>query len=90
MLDTDHPFVLDVRRRSEFVEGHIPGAVNIAHTRLLSRLNELPSDRRLLVNCRGGARSARACSLLERNGFDCVNLAGGMLAWQKDEQLVAH
>lgn len=89
LLDTDRPFVLDVRRATEFREGHIPGAVNIAHTRLLSRLDELPRGRHLLVNCRSGARSARACSLLRRHGFECTNLAGGFLAWEQSGTLAA-
>lgn len=81
LLDTTKPFVLDVRRKTEFAEGHIAGATNIAHTRLLSRLAEVPKDRPILVNCRSGARSARACSLLQRHGYQVTNLAGGMLAW---------
>ena len=76
-------FVLDVRRASEFAAGHIPGAMNIVHTRLLSRLDELPTDRKVLVNCRSGQRSARACALLQKNGFDATNLAGGMIAWDE-------
>lgn len=81
LLDTTKPFVLDVRRKTEFAEGHIAGATNIAHTRLLSRLADVPKDRPILVNCRSGARSARACSLLQRHGYEVTNLAGGMLAW---------
>ncbi len=88
MIDTAKPFVLDVRRASEFKEGHIEGATNIAHTRLLSRLAEVPKDRHILVNCRSGARSARACSLLLKHGYHCTNLAGGMLAWQQERELV--
>ena len=83
MMDTAAPFVLDVRRASEFAEGHIPGATNIAHTRLLAHLSKVPKDRHLLVHCRGGMRSARACSLLMRHGYRCTNLAGGMLAWDQ-------
>lgn len=75
-------FVLDVRAGSEFAEGHIPGALNAPYTRLASRLGELPRDRRILVNCRSGARSARACAYLHRAGFDATNLAGGYLAWE--------
>jgi hydroxyacylglutathione hydrolase len=78
------PFVLDARRRVEFAEGHIDGAHNIAHTRLFGRMNEVPKDRHILVNCRSGARSARACSLLQKHGYRVTNLAGGMLAWQAD------
>jgi hydroxyacylglutathione hydrolase len=90
LLDTTKPFVLDVRRKTEFAEGHIGGATNIAHTRLLSRLAEVPKDRPILVNCRSGARSARACSLLQRCGYDVTNLAGGMLAWEAAKVPVEH
>jgi len=90
LLDTTKPFVLDVRRKTEFAEGHIAGATNIAHTRLLSRLAEVPKDRPILVNCRSGARSARACSLLQRHGYEVTNLAGGMLAWESAKVPVEH
>ena len=83
MLGASGPFVLDVRRMSEFAAGHIASATNIAHTRLLSRLAEVPKDRHILVNCHSGARSARACSLLQRHGYQATNLAGGFVAWQK-------
>jgi hydroxyacylglutathione hydrolase len=77
------PFLLDARRKVEFAEGHIGDALNIAHTRLLGRLSEVPKDRPILVNCRSGARSARACSLLQKHGYRVTNLAGGMLAWNE-------
>ena len=75
--------VLDVRRASEFAGGHLPGASNIAHTRLAGRMDEVPRDGKLLVNCRSGLRSARAAAYLKRAGYDVVNLKGGMLAWEK-------
>ena len=68
--------VLDVRRRSEFVEGHLPDALNIAHTRLLARKDELPTDRRLVVHCQTGVRSAAAAALLDRYGYDVVYVNG--------------
>lgn len=80
--------VLDVRRMTEFAEGHIAGATNIAHTRLASRLAEVPKGKPLLVNCRSGFRSARACALLQRRGYDVTNLRGGILAWQQTEPMV--
>ncbi|MBL4590356.1 MAG: MBL fold metallo-hydrolase [Phycisphaerales bacterium] len=73
--------VLDVRRATEFREGHIPGAINIAHTRLVSRLDEIPHNRRVLVNCLSGGRSAGSSSVLQRHGYQVVNLAGGINAW---------
>ncbi len=90
MIDREAVFVLDVRRAAEFQSGHIAGALNIAHTRLLNHLSELPRGRLILVNCHSGGRSARACALLQRHGFDACNLAGGMTAWKQANELVAH
>lgn len=75
--------VLDVRRATEFAEGHLPGARNIAHTQLAARLNDVPAGKPVLVNCLGGGRSARACALLQRNGREAINLKGGMQAWER-------
>ena len=82
-IDARAPFVLDVRRASEFAAGNIPGALNIAHTRLLGKLGEVPRDRELLVHCQAGLRSARACALLERHGYRVTNLGDGFGAYSK-------
>lgn len=74
--------LLDVRRATEFAVGHVPGAVNIAHTRLAGELAKVPKDRPVLVNCKGGGRSARACALLQRHGYTVANLGGGFTAWE--------
>jgi hydroxyacylglutathione hydrolase len=85
LIDGSAPFVLDVRRRAEFTQGAIPGAHNVAHTRLLGRLaeipREIPGDAPILVHCQLGGRSARACALLAKHGHRVVNLAGGFSAW---------
>ena len=75
--------MLDARRKTEFAAGHLPGAVNIAHTRLLARIQEVPKNRSVLVNCLGGGRSSLACSLLQKHGYQVANLAGGFNAWQQ-------
>lgn len=73
--------ILDVRRAAEFDEGHLPNAINFAHTRLACHLDELAQDARWVVHCRSGMRSARACAFLQRKGYQVVNLKGGYLAW---------
>jgi hydroxyacylglutathione hydrolase len=73
--------VLDVRRATEFAAGHLPGAINIAHTRLAACLADVPRAAPWIVNCQGGGRSARACALLRRNGYEVMNLKGGFMAW---------
>lgn len=68
-LKTGEGYLLDVRKQSEFENGHIHGAMNIAHTRLLDQIDEVPKDKPVMVSCRTGARSAVASALLEREGF---------------------
>lgn len=60
--------VLDVRRAAEHAAGHVPGSLNIAHTRLLDRLDEVPEKAELIVHCQSGARASAAASMLERAG----------------------
>ncbi|MFI4854287.1 MAG: rhodanese-like domain-containing protein, partial [Phycisphaerales bacterium JB065] len=79
--------VLDVRRKTEYNEAHLEDATNIAHTRLMSRLDEVP-DGKLLVHCRSGVRSARASAYLQRLGREVINLKGGILAWQDEHDVV--
>jgi hydroxyacylglutathione hydrolase len=82
LIESKQARVLDVRRATEFAEGHIGEAVNISHTRLGSRLGEVPTPGPVLINCRSGIRSARSCALLKRAGHEVINLRGGYLAWE--------
>lgn len=77
--------VLDVREDKEFAAGHIPKARHIPLSALASRLGELEKfkSKPIVVNCRSGQRSARACGILKKHGFEkAVNLAGGIMAWE--------
>lgn len=60
--------LLDVRKATEFAAGHLRGARNLAHTRLLPRLPEVPADQPIIVSCASGARAAGACAFLARQG----------------------
>lgn len=81
LLESDpQTVVLDVRRAVEWNDGHLETAVNIAHTRLVPRIEEVPAGSRIHVHCAGGIRSAMAVSELRRRGFDAVNVAGGWAA----------
>jgi rhodanese-related sulfurtransferase len=77
--------VLDVREPDEWEAGHIEGALHIPLAELPGRLGELPddasADEALVVVCRSGNRSGRAVAWLAQNGYDAVNLDGGMGAW---------
>lgn len=70
LMKGEDNFIVDVRKASEYEEGHIEGAFNIAHTRLLDREDELPKDKTLLVHCRTGIRASVASALLKRDGYE--------------------
>lgn len=80
LLDGD-AILLDVREESEWDAGHAPMASLIPLAEVPDHLDELPRDRLIVCTCRSGGRSLRAATYLQENGFDVVNLSGGMMAW---------
>ncbi|MBU2641529.1 MAG: rhodanese-like domain-containing protein [Gammaproteobacteria bacterium] len=85
-LYNDDALVLDVREDKEFAAGHIPKAKHIPLGQLSKRINELDKfkNKPVLVTCRSGQRSARACGMLKKAGFETVyNQAGGIIAWER-------
>ncbi len=82
--DLDEALVMiDVREPHEFAAGHAPGAILIPLGELPYRLDEMPDtdEAPVTVTCRSGNRSARAVAWLTLQGFDAVNMDGGMLSW---------
>jgi rhodanese-related sulfurtransferase len=78
------PAILDVRRRAEFDESHIPGATNVPLDELPERLAEVDREHPLAVICAGGYRSSIASSILARAGFtNMMNVQGGTEEWQR-------
>ena len=76
------PLVLDVRNPKELTQGRIEGSVNIPLNHLRERMHELPHDRPVLVHCAGGYRSSIAAGMLQQQGIEVIELAGGLAAWQ--------
>lgn len=85
MIDSGKaPLIVDVRRYSEWDEGHIEGALHIYLGRLPKRLGEIPDVGPVVLQCKTGTRSSFAASILLRAGRTNVfNLLGGMDAWKK-------
>ena len=84
IMDTEEDFfILDVRTRGEYDEGHIPGAVLIPNTEIETRAEEeLPDKGQLiLVYCRSGRRSKLAAQILADLGYTNVKEFGGILDW---------
>jgi rhodanese-related sulfurtransferase len=83
--------ILDVRSAAEFDAGHIPGAVNIPHDAIASRMSELgPAGARdVVVYCRSGRRSALALAALKEAGFSRLfHLDGDYLRWSEESRSI--
>ena len=72
--------LLDVRAKSEFAAGSIPGAINIPVDELRERISEVPTHD-VLVLCQVGQRGHTATLLLNELGMDAKNLDGGYRTW---------
>lgn len=77
----DDVLLLDVREDDEWRAGHIKSAVHIPMMAVPARVAEIPAGRQVVVVCRSGGRSAQVTGFLASQGWDAVNLAGGMMAW---------
>jgi glyoxylase-like metal-dependent hydrolase (beta-lactamase superfamily II)/rhodanese-related sulfurtransferase len=83
-IANDDMQIVDVRRPAEYVNGHVPRALNAPLANLDNSLGplNLRKDKLTAVICAGGYRSSAAASLLQQQGFsNLLNVAGGTGAW---------
>ena len=82
--DRDDVYVIDVREQSEYDEKHIPGVTLLPMSEIQGRVNEIPTDKEVILTCRSGNRSGQVTQFLQQNGFDNVhNMQGGIVAWEQ-------
>lgn len=74
--------IIDVRETEEVAEGKIPGAVNIPLGLVEYRKQDLDKSKEYIMVCRSGGRSGRATEYLSSQGYNVINMTGGMLAWE--------
>ena len=87
MLNGDEDFILlDVRTENEVLVSKISGkSYHIPMNDILLRINELDSNKQIIVYCKSGKRSAKVCEYLNNNKFlNIYNLKGGILAWANE------
>ena len=89
MTQGNAPLIIDVRGGNEFAAGHLPGALNIAHTEFVDNpeasLALLPSakDAEIVVHCVSGKRASIAAEIIAGAGYTNVrHLAGDFNGWQ--------
>lgn len=83
LVDTGQkPVVLDVREAAELGVARYPfEVVHIPLGELPRRYSEIPADVAVVCACRSGGRSAQAVHFLKQQGYEAINLEGGILAW---------
>ncbi|CAM2814817.1 adenylyltransferase/sulfurtransferase MoeZ [Mycobacterium intermedium] len=90
LLDSGSKLALiDVREQAEFDIVHIDGAQLIPKSLITSGegLSQLPQDRKAVLYCKSGVRSAEALAAVKKAGFsDALHLQGGIMAWAKEIQ----
>lgn len=85
LINREDALILDVREEKEFVDGHILNALHIPLSHISDKISRLEKykDKPIIANCASGNRSAHACRMLKKNGFEKIyNLKGGIIAWQ--------
>lgn len=86
LLSDSQVVLVDVRTKSEFDEGHIRNAILIdvkADSFMMSARDLLPKEKTIAVYCRSGRRSVAAAERLSADGYEVVNLKGGIMSWIK-------
>lgn len=74
-------YMLDVREPEEWEDGHVAGALHIPLGSLSGRVHELDAKQEVIVICRSGHRSGMACEWLSEQGFNAINMVGGLNHW---------
>ena len=75
--------LVDVREVEEFQTLHLEGAQNLPLSQLTDTYDQLDKDQLHYVICKAGMRLARACQFLAEQGYEVVNVQGGMTAFEE-------
>lgn len=75
--------IIDARDADQYAKDHIPNAINIEWRQVLSKSNQIPKDRLVLIYCNTGSLSAQAGFALRVSGWENVRiLQGGFAEWK--------
>ena len=85
-FDNNEDFMLlDVRNIQEVLFSKINGSIHIPMNEIMDRINELDSNKEIIIQCKSGKRSARVCEyLMTQNYKNVKNLIGGIIAWSNE------
>ncbi len=76
--------IVDVREDDEFAAVRVSGATSVPLSRFTQSLAEVPATGTVYVMCAAGGRSSQATAYLTDQGYDAVNVTGGINEWEFD------
>ena len=80
---------IDTRDSEQFDKQTIPGAIHIEWRQVIERMDEIPTDRKVIIFCNTGSLSAQAAFALRVAGFDnVVVMQSGFLSWLETQPTV--
>ncbi|MDQ6753457.1 MAG: rhodanese-like domain-containing protein [Actinomycetota bacterium] len=82
--------IIDVREEQEYAEASVPGTRNIPLSRVQQSRGDVPIGRTVYVMCASGGRSSRAAAHLTDEGYDAVNVMGGITEWCRNGHPVTY
>lgn len=82
--------IIDVREEEEYSEAYVPGTRSIPLSRFQQSLGDVPVGRTVYVMCASGGRSSRAAADLAVEGYDAVNIMGGITEWYRNGHPVTY
>uniref|UniRef100_A0A1S0ZDH6 Rhodanese n=1 Tax=Salmonella enterica subsp. enterica serovar Saintpaul TaxID=90105 RepID=A0A1S0ZDH6_SALET len=82
LYQNEQLFLVDVREVDEFESLRLEGARNLPLSQLADTYEQLDKDQLYYVICKSGMRSARACQFLAEQGYEVINVQGGMTAFE--------
>jgi rhodanese-related sulfurtransferase len=84
MNNNEQITLVDVREKRERVMASIKGSTHVPMMAIPYQLEIFNKDEPIYLLCHSGVRSAQACLYLEQQGFDSVNIIGGIHAWSTE------
>jgi len=84
LMNNEQITLVDVREKGERVMASIRGSTHVPMTAIPYQLEIFNKDEPIYIFCHSGVRSAQACLYLEQQGFDSVNIIGGIHAWSTE------
>lgn len=86
LTEMENALILDARSQAEYASGHVAGALNVPHTEVRERMDEIEREaagRPIRVHCASGVRSYLTERMLRAAGFDVKNMTGGMITMKQ-------